>query len=142
LTHPVVLDPAAKRARLLLAADLPLPLTSAPPPPPLPAGRNVSCSSTFPGEKHRPSAWSGVNHGGEWRPRNDPYDQQFDGDAQYVDSWIRNSYRRPAPLHNDRRWDEHTPLPYNYQPFIPFRSSMHMPPRGPTRDAYEGGQQT
>jgi hypothetical protein len=100
-THPIVLDPAAKRARQLIAADPPLPPTSAPPPPP--AGRNASSSATFPGERHRPVVWSEVNHGGDWRPRNDPYEQQFASDAQYNESWRHDPYRRPAPLHDNWR---------------------------------------
>jgi hypothetical protein len=141
-THPVVLDPAAKRARLLIAADPLLPPTSAPPPPPPPARRNASCLSTIPGECHRPTIWSGVNDGGEWRPCDDPYEQQFAGDAQYDESWRCNSYRCPAPLHDNSRWDEHTPLLYDYQPSSPFRSSLHVPPRRPPRDEFEGRQQT
>jgi hypothetical protein len=117
----------------------PLPPKLAPPPPP--AGRNASCMSTNPGENQRPSAWSGVDHGGEWAPHEYPYDQQFAGDAQYGDLWRRDSFRCPAPPHDDRRWDEHTPLLYNYQPSSPFQSLLHMPLRGLSKDAFEGRQQ-
>jgi hypothetical protein len=94
---PLVLDPPSKRARLNLAAD-------APPLPPMPAaGRNASCTSTFPGKNQRPPAWSGADQGGEWRPYDSPYGQPYDDDAHYNESWHRESHRRPAPHYNDWR---------------------------------------
>jgi hypothetical protein len=122
------------------SAALPTPAPPLPPLPP-PAWRNASCTSIYPGENQRPSAWSGVDHGGDWRPHNDPYDQQLASEAQYDNLWRRDSFRCPAPLHDDRSWDDHTPLPYNHQPSSPFRSLLHVPPRGPVKDAFEGHQQ-
>jgi hypothetical protein len=134
--HPPVLDLPSKRAHLNLAADPPLPPTPSPP-----AGRGASCTSTYPGKNQRPSAWSGANQGGDWRPYDDPCGQPYDGGAHYDESWRRESYRRPAPLYDDRRWDEHTPLSYNYQPSRPYRTSLYVPPRGPARDAFDGHHQ-
>jgi hypothetical protein len=44
-------------------------------------------------------------------------------------------------LNDYRHWDDHMPLPYGYQPSSPFRSSLHVPPRGPPRNEFEGQQQ-
>jgi hypothetical protein len=126
-THPVILDPAAQRAQV--SAE---PTRRTPPPPPPQAGRFATSSGTYPGK----------GHGRDWHPC-EPYRQ----DAQYdktlwSESWRRNSYNHPAPLHDFRCWESHMPLPYSYQPLSPYRSSLHVPPREPPRNKYEGLQQT
>jgi hypothetical protein len=134
--HPPVLDPLSKHACLNLAADPPLPQTPAPP-----TGRNALCTLTYPGENQRPSAWSGADQGGDWYLYDDPCGQPYDGGTHYNESWQRESYRCPAPHYNDRRWDEHAPLPYNYQSSSPYRTSLYVTPRGPARDAFDGRHQ-
>jgi hypothetical protein len=123
-THHVILDPAAQRAQQVSTE----PPRRTPPPPPLQAGRFATSSATYPGE----------GHGGDWCPC-EPYGQ----DAQYDEtSWRRDSYNHPAPLHDFRRCESHMPLPYGYQLSSPYRSSLHVPPREPPRNEYEGLQQT
>jgi hypothetical protein len=141
--HPTVLDPAFKRPRLHLAADPPLPPTPEPPPPPPPppAGQNSLCTSTYPGENQHPLAWSGADQGGDWRPYDNLCEQPYDSGAHYNKLWRCKFFIRPAPLHDDRRWDDHAPLPYNYQSFSPYRSSRYVPPRGPAGDAFNGRHQ-
>jgi hypothetical protein len=134
---PSVLDPPSKRARLDLAVDAPL----LPPMPSPLAGRNASSTSTFPGENQRPPAWSRADQGGKWKRYDSPYGQSYDDGSHYNESWHRESHRRPAPHYDDRRWEEHAPFPYNYQPSSPYWSNLYVPLKGLTRDALDRHQQ-
>jgi hypothetical protein len=100
---PPVLDSPSKRACHDFAADAP-PLLP-------PAGRNASCSSTFPGENQRPPACpqrgSGADQGGKWQAYDGPNGQPYDDGSHYGDSWHCESHRRPAPHYKDRRFEEH-----------------------------------
>jgi hypothetical protein len=90
---PLNLDSLSKCACLDFAADAP----RLPPLPPPPAGRNASCSSTFPGENQHPPSCpqrvSGADQGGYWHVDDGPYGQPYNDGSHYGDSWHRESHR-------------------------------------------------
>jgi hypothetical protein len=106
---PPSLDQPSKRSRLDFAEDAP---QSVP-------GRNMSCTSTFPGESQRPPSCpqrgSGADQGDDWQVDDGTYDRAYDG-SYYGDSWHGEPHRRVTPYYEDRRFEEHAPLPYGHQP--------------------------
>jgi hypothetical protein len=129
-THPVILDTAAQRARQV-NAEPPKRMPPPPPPPPPQPSQFATSSATFPGE----------GHAGEWRPH-DPYAQDAQYETSWSEQWRSDSYNHPAPLHDFRPWDGHMPLPYGHQPSSPYTSLLHVPPREPPRNDFEGLQQS
>jgi hypothetical protein len=117
------LDQPSKRARLDFAEDAP---QSVP-------GRSASCTLTFPGENQRPPSCpqrgSGADQGDDWQVDHGPYGQPCNDSSCYGDSRHREPCRHAVPYYEDRRFEEHTPLRYGYQPLSPYRSSLYVPPR-------------
>jgi hypothetical protein len=126
-THPVILNTAAQRARQTNAEP---PIRTPPPPPPQPS-RFATSFATFPGE----------GHGENWHPHN-----SYGQDPQYEKLWSdqcrSDSYNHPTPQQDFRRWDGHMPLQYGHHPSSPYTSSLHVPPREPPRNDFQGPQQT
>jgi hypothetical protein len=117
LVVPPSLDQLSKRASLDFAEDAPQSVS----------GRNASCTSTFPGENQhplsRPQRGSGADQGDDWQVNDGPYRQPYNDGSYYGSSWHREPHRRVAPYYEDRRFEEHAPLPYGHQPLNPYRST-------------------
>jgi hypothetical protein len=119
---PPSLDQPSKHASLDFAEDKTCVL-----------GRNTLCTSTFPGENQRPPSCpqrgSGADQGDDWQVYNSPYGQPYNDGSYYGDSWHRKPHRCVTPYYDNRRFEEHAPLPYRHQPSSPYRSSFYVPPR-------------